>query len=77
MPRHRIRLVDRVDEIVQLSVLHGSETLYLLKEQPRHHVTLVTDVGVCIPAYLTASGRSMLARLPAAQVRALVPGELG
>jgi DNA-binding IclR family transcriptional regulator len=71
-----VRLVDRVGEIVQLGVLHGPETLYLLKEQPRHHATLVTDVGVRMPAYLTASGRAMLAYLPAAQVRALIPGDL-
>ncbi|GAA2418816.1 IclR family transcriptional regulator [Actinomadura vinacea] len=68
------RLVDRVGEIAQLGVLHGSETLYLLKEQPPRHATLVTDVGVRMPAQLTASGRSMLAHLPPAQVRALFPG---
>ncbi|WP_019633130.1 IclR family transcriptional regulator [Actinomadura atramentaria] len=70
------RLVDRVGEIAQLGVLHGAETLYLLKEQPPRHATLVTDVGVRIPAQLTASGRSMLARLPPAQLRALFPGPL-
>lgn len=64
------RLVDQVQEIAQLGVLNGPDTLYLLKEQPRHHATLVTDVGVRLPAQLTASGRSMLCRLPAAQVRA-------
>jgi DNA-binding IclR family transcriptional regulator len=68
------RLVERTGEIAQLGVLHGAETLYLLKEQPPHHPTLVTDVGVRLPAQLTASGRSMLAHLPAAQVRALFPG---
>lgn len=68
------RLVDRVGEIAQLGVLHGAETLYLLKEQPPGHATLVTDVGVRMPAHLTASGRSMLAHLPPAQVRALFPG---
>jgi DNA-binding IclR family transcriptional regulator len=68
------RLVDRLGEIAQLGVLHGPETLYILKEQPRHHPTLVTDVGVRISAHLTASGRSMLAHLPAVQVRALFPG---
>ena len=36
-------------------------------------VTLVTDIGVRLPAHLTASGRSILAHLPAAQVRALFP----
>jgi DNA-binding IclR family transcriptional regulator len=34
---------------------------------------LVTDVGVRLPAHLTASGRAILATLPAAQVRALYP----
>jgi DNA-binding IclR family transcriptional regulator len=33
----------------------------------------VTDVGVRLPAHLTASGRALLAALPAAQVRALYP----
>ncbi|QXJ24761.1 IclR family transcriptional regulator [Actinomadura graeca] len=68
------RLVDRVGEIAQLGVLHGPEILYLLKEQPPRHATLVTDVGVRLPAQLTASGRSLLAHLPPAQVRALFPG---
>ncbi|MBW8484409.1 IclR family transcriptional regulator [Actinomadura parmotrematis] len=70
------RLVDDLGEIAQLGVLHGAETLYLLKEQPPRHATLVTDVGVRLPAQLTASGRSMLAHLPAAQLRALFPGPL-
>ena len=34
---------------------------------------LVTDVGVRLPAHLTASGRAILCHLPAAQVRALYP----
>uniref|UniRef100_UPI00160353F3 IclR family transcriptional regulator n=1 Tax=Thermomonospora cellulosilytica TaxID=1411118 RepID=UPI00160353F3 len=70
------RLVDRTGEIAQLGVLHGAETLYLLKEQPPRHHTLVTDVGVRLPAHLTASGRAILAHLPSAQVRALFPGPL-
>lgn len=71
------RLVARIGETAHLGVLHGSETLYLLKEQPpvaRIPVTMVTDVGVRLPAQLTASGRSILAHLPAAQIRALFPG---
>lgn len=70
------RLVDGIGETAHLGVLHGAETLYLLKEQPaiaRVPVTLVSDVGVRLPAHLTASGRSILAHLPAAQVRALFP----
>lgn len=67
------RLVEQVGHTAHLGVLHGRETLYLLKEQPRHAVPLVTDVGVRLPAHLTAVGRSMLAALPRAQVRALYP----
>jgi DNA-binding IclR family transcriptional regulator len=68
-----VGVVAKTQATAHLGVLHGAETLYLLKEQPRHPVTLVTDVGVRLPAQLTAVGRSMLAHLPAAQVRALFP----
>jgi DNA-binding IclR family transcriptional regulator len=68
-----VRLVDRVGETAHLGVLHGAQTLYLLKEAPRGAVLLVTDVGVRLPAHLTAVGRAMLAGLPRAQVRALYP----
>lgn len=56
-----------------LSILHGRETLYLLKESRPGAPTLVTEVGVRLPAHLTASGRAILAALPAAQVRAIFP----
>jgi DNA-binding IclR family transcriptional regulator len=69
-----VRLVEQTGETAQLGILQGGETVYLLKEQPGSPHTLVTDVGVRLPAYLTASGRAMLAHLPAAQVRALYPG---
>lgn len=67
-------LVDQVGHTAQLGVLHGNELLYLLKERPSRPETLVSDVGVRLPAHLTASGRAMLAYLPAAHVRALFPG---
>lgn len=66
-------LVDRVGRTAHLGVLHGGELLYLIKERPSRPETLVTDVGVRLPAHLTASGRAMLAQLPAAQVRACFP----
>ena len=68
-------LIARTGRTAHLGVLHGSEALYLLREQPPHpHATVVTDVGVRLPAHLPASGRAMLGLLPAAQVRALFPG---
>ncbi|HWC83476.1 MAG TPA: IclR family transcriptional regulator [Pseudonocardiaceae bacterium] len=71
------RLVDRLGHPAHLGVLHGRETLYLLREQPARPQTLVTDVGVRLPAHLPASGRAMLGMLPAAQVRALFPDAAG
>ena len=44
-----------------------------LEERAPGRPPLVTDVGVRLPAHLTASGRAILAALPAAQVRALYP----
>ncbi|RZQ62229.1 IclR family transcriptional regulator [Amycolatopsis suaedae] len=67
------RLVDQTGHNAHLGVLHGNESLYLLKERPAKPETLVTDVGVRLPAQLTASGRAILANLPTPQVRALFP----
>lgn len=67
------KLVSEVGDTAHLGVLHGHELLYLLKVQSEHPTTLVTDVGVRMPAHLTASGRALLAHLPGPQVRALFP----
>jgi len=67
------RLVDAVGQSAHLAVLHGGEVLYVLEERAPGRPPLVTDVGVRLPAQLTASGRAILAALPASQVRALFP----
>jgi DNA-binding IclR family transcriptional regulator len=66
-------LVDQVGQSAHLAVLHGRDVLYVLEERAPGRPPLVTDVGVRLPAHLTASGRAILAHLPAAQVRALYP----
>jgi DNA-binding IclR family transcriptional regulator len=66
-------LVDRTRQSAHLAVLHGSDVLYVLEERAPGRPPLVTDVGVRLPAHLTASGRAVLAHLSAAQVRALFP----
>lgn len=73
------RLVDRLARgdpapAGHLGILHGAETLYLVREYPPHPATLVTAVGVRLPAHLPASGRAILGHLPDAQIRALFPG---
>jgi DNA-binding IclR family transcriptional regulator len=64
-------LVDHVGHSAHLAVLHGREVLYVVEERAPGRPPLVTDVGVRLPAQLTASGRAILAQLPAPQVRAL------
>jgi DNA-binding IclR family transcriptional regulator len=56
-----------------LGILRGSDTYYLLKESTGGPITVISEVGVRLPASLTASGRAMLSYLSAAQVRALFP----
>ena len=67
------QLVDRLGESAHLVVLHGRDVIYLVEERAAHRPSLVSDVGVRLPAHLTASGRALLAALPAAQLRALYP----
>lgn len=68
------RLVDRVGHSAHLVVLHGADVLYVIEDRAPGRPPLVTDVGVRLPAHLTASGRAILASLPPAQVTALYPG---
>ncbi len=66
-------LVDAVGESAHLAVLHGRDVVYVLEERAPRRPPLVSEVGVRLPAQITASGRAILAELPAAQVRALFP----
>lgn len=66
-------LVDATHQSAHLAVLHGRDVLYVVEERAPGRPPLVTDVGVRLPAHLTASGRAILAALPPPQVRALYP----
>jgi DNA-binding IclR family transcriptional regulator len=67
------RLVDATTHNAHLAVMHGRDVLYVVEERAAGRPRLVTDVGVRLPAELTASGLAMLAHLSPAQVRALYP----
>ncbi|HEU5241942.1 MAG TPA: IclR family transcriptional regulator [Ornithinibacter sp.] len=67
------RLVDQTGHNAHLAVLHGRDVLYVIEHRAPGRPLLVTDVGVRLPAVLTASGLAMLAALSPAQVRALYP----
>lgn len=73
--RRLVREAQRSSAVVaHLGILLGCDTLYLLKERSAAPVSVVTEVGVRLPAALTASGRAILMALPAAQVRAAFSG---
>ena len=67
-------LVDATGHNAHLAVLHGRDVLYVIEQRAPGAPHLVSDVGVRLPATLTATGLAMLAALPPAQVRALYPG---
>ena len=72
------KLVSELSQITNvvghLGVLDGSDVLYLLEERPAKSLKLVTDIGVRLPAHLTASGRSILAKLDQKQLAASFRG---
>jgi len=66
-------LADQLGESTHLAVMSGADVVYIVEERAPRRPALVTDVGVRLPAHLTATGRAMLAALPREQVRALFP----
>lgn len=62
-----------VPVVAHLAVLGGADVIYSARVQGFRAPTTVSTIGVRLPAHLTATGRAMLARLPASQVRALYP----
>jgi DNA-binding IclR family transcriptional regulator len=61
--------------VAHLGVLRGDDIEYVVKLAAPRAPSLVTDIGVHLPAHLTATGRAILALLPKEQVRALYPDQ--
>jgi DNA-binding IclR family transcriptional regulator len=74
--RHLLEeLTRRTADTSHLAMLHGTDVLYIDKQQPLGNAaSLVTEVGVRLPAHLTAVGRAILAELPEPQLKALYDG---
>ena len=65
------------EETVVLSVLTGTEALYVAVRNSARPLGLAFNVGMRLPAYLSGSGKAMLAFLPAQEVRRRFAGGLG
>lgn len=59
------------EETVVLSVLNGADALYVAVRNSARPLGLAFNVGMRLPAYLSGSGKAMLAFQPPAVVRAL------
>jgi len=67
------RVVAETGEHGHFAMLHGRDVLYVIEERAVGRPELVTEVGVRLPANLTASGLSILSAMPSRQVQALFP----
>ena len=64
------------EETVVLSVLSGNEALYVAVRNSVRPLGLAFNVGMRLPAFLSGSGKAMLAQLPADEVRRRFSGQL-
>lgn len=62
------------EETVILSVLNGTDVVYVAARSGARPLGLAFRVGMRLPAHLAASGRAMLAYLPTEAVRAMYAG---
>ncbi len=62
------------EETVVLSVLSGGDALYVAVRNGARPLGLAFNVGMRLPAYLSGSGKSMLAQRAPDEVRDLYPG---
>jgi DNA-binding IclR family transcriptional regulator len=69
-----VELAKKTSVVGHLAILDGSDVLYLLEERPAKSLRLVTDIGVRLPAHLTASGRAILQHLNQKQLVASFRG---
>jgi IclR family transcriptional regulator, blcABC operon repressor len=65
------------EETVVLSVLSGTDALYVAVRNSARPLGLAFNVGMRLPAYLSGSGRAMLACCEPDEVRKLFAGGLG
>jgi len=57
-------LSDLTGETIHLSILEGTEVVYVDKIEGAHAVRAHTSIGARVPAWTVATGKSMLAQLP-------------
>jgi IclR family transcriptional regulator, pca regulon regulatory protein len=69
-------LSERVNESVSVTVLDGSDIIYVARVPTKRIMTISLGLGSRLPAYCTSMGRVLLAELPPAELAAIVPARL-
>ena len=64
-------IADTLHEICQMGVLEGTDVHYLLKEDADNVVSIISEVGKRVPAYVTGIGKALLSGKEDEEVRAL------
>lgn len=59
-----IRLSEITGETIHLSILEGTDVVYVDKIEGAHHIRAHTSVGARAPAWTVATGKAMLSLLP-------------
>lgn len=70
---HLEALVHEVHESSSMSVLDGTDIVYVARVPVSRIMTVAISVGTRFPAYATSMGRVLLAGLPAEQLEELLP----
>ncbi|MBT2733543.1 IclR family transcriptional regulator [Bacillus sp. ISL-7] len=65
--------LERLDETLQLSILDGTEIVYLAKKEGSSPVSITTNPGMRYPAHATAMGKVQLSQFTYEEFKGLYP----
>jgi IclR family transcriptional regulator, pca regulon regulatory protein len=71
---HMEALVARVNESSSISVLDGTDVVYVARVPTRRIMSITLSVGTRLPAFATSMGRVLLAALPEAELNTRLDG---
>lgn len=66
--QHMQSLVEKTGESTSISVLDGTEIVYVARIHTKRIMTISLDVGSRLPAYATSMGQILLAHLPSSEL---------
>jgi IclR family KDG regulon transcriptional repressor len=67
------RSVEKINETIQMGMLHGKNVVYLAKEESDSLVQMVTDPGMQFPAHVSAIGKIQLTQYSFQELQELFP----